>query len=299
MRSESHENADSTAVVEDGRYCYCVIDTAMAREEDSGHGNGSENEKDSSDGEESENGTAFDDGVDGNTVRVIDTEGIGLVVHDCDRVPEPDDPVTVQRWLLEHQSVVDEAAETFGTPLPLRFGTVIDGGDEAVEGWLRAESSRLTELLDTFAGRQEYRVHLLWDDERIADGIDDDRLRELEAERNDADEGRSFLLGKRYEQRLAQVTQDKKEHVTALLERRLAELAERLERLGPPGAAAREAIDGPVADERFSVLVPTDRVDEVSTALAEIEETPGLTIRYTGPWPPYTFTPELGGGESG
>ncbi len=269
---EGHESDDST--VQGGRYCYCIVGVSQTGPD--------------------EDRSLDVTGVDGETPRLLVADGVGLVVHDCERVPEPDDPTTVRRWLLSHQSVVDATGEAFGTPLPLRFGTVIEGGDEAATDWLRSETDRLTALLDEFDGRWEYRVHLVWDDDRLAEEIDDDRLRELDAEREAADEGRAFLVGKRYEQRLTQVTRARKDEIAQRVERRLAEVGERVERLGPPGAAAREAVKGPTADERFSTLIDADSVESVSASLDEMSAVPGLTVRYTGPWPPYTFTPALG-----
>ncbi|MFT4957909.1 MAG: hypothetical protein ACI9EZ_001228, partial [Halobacteriales archaeon] len=63
-------------------------------------------------------------GIDGEPVEVIDVDGVGVVTHVTDGLYDSDDQEEIKRWLLAHQSVVDAAGESFGTPLPLQFDTV-------------------------------------------------------------------------------------------------------------------------------------------------------------------------------
>lgn len=288
---EHGEAGSEQPTVENGRYLYCVVDPITV-DEGGGRNGGDEGGRGDESGDSAEAFAA--DGVDGEPARLLSIGDVGAIVHDCERVYQVEDPKTVQRWLLAHQSVVDSAAERFGTPLPMRFGTVIEGGDRAVESWLREDRDRLGSLLGEFTDRWEYRAHLVWDDEVVASGVDDDRLAELDSEREAADEGRAFLVEKQYERRLSELRHARKEAVAAEIETRLDELAARLDRLGSPGQAAQDAAEGPVADERFALLVDADRSDDVADALDEIADVDGLTVRLTGPWPPYSFAPDLG-----
>ena len=49
-----------------------------------------------------------------------------------------------------------------------------------------------------------------------------------------------------------------------------------------------------------SLLVADDRVQEIGAILHEVGEEPGVEVRFTGPWPPYTFATTVGaiGGDS-
>lgn len=39
----------------------------------------------------------------------------------------------------------------------------------------------------------------------------------------------------------------------------------------------------------LSCLVPKDNVQRLGTVLDEIQSQDGFTVRFTGPWPPYSF----------
>lgn len=260
---------------DEGRYLYCVAP----------------------DGDESLSTTGLDD----EPVRLVREAGLTAVVHDCGSLYDSDSATRIRRWILAHQSVVDDAGEAFGTPLPFQFDTVIRGDDDAVRSWLDAESERLTDHLDALAERWEYRVEVVWDEDAARDELEatDADLRALAERRNDADEGTRFLLTKRYETRLDRL----------LDERRRAEAADLAERLGGEatelvdlGDRSRAGLDVGGADEdvdvlaRFAVLATDDEREAVGLLLDDVAADPGIEVRFTGPWPPYTFTPELDGG---
>jgi hypothetical protein len=253
--------------VEDGRYLYCLVDP---------------------EGDEQ----LFEArGVADEPARLERVGGVGVVVHDCERAYDTGDPDQLREWLLAHQRVVDAAAEAFGTPLPVRFDTIIRGGDEGLAGWLADHTDRVREELDRLAGRREYRVEALWDPEAFEARMreEDDRLREIEAKRQDAEEGTGFLLGKQVEDRLRELKRDRR---AALYERLVAAVdgvCEAREERDPAGDddGDRESVGA------MAVLCPLDREDELGEALDDYVADRPVEVRFTGPWPPYTFTPEL------
>ncbi|SDY65604.1 gas vesicle protein GvpL [Halopenitus persicus] len=271
---EEQTATNEERTISDGRYLYCVVDTTSA-----------------------EPATLSTTGVDDNSVYVVEVNGVGAVVHDCETVYETEDLEQVKRWLLTHQQVVDAAGDAFGTPLPMRFDTVLEGGDASLERWLEGHYEGIRDELASFTGVWEYRTNLLWDsapfEETIAD--QDDQLRELRQRKQQSGAGKRFLLEKQYDQRLQELKRE-----------RQTELAEQLEEAITPvvNNLTEQDTNTPLHDEhssvekeqivRFAVLADEDDETALGDRLDTIVEHEGVEIRFTGPWPPYTFAPDIG-----
>jgi len=261
---------------DDGRYLYCVVDVETGDPDAFGA-----------------------TGVDDEPVRVVAANGVGAVVHGCETVYDSEDPRQVQRWLLAHQRVVDEAATAFGTPLPFRFDTILRGDDEAVADWLRAQRDELAGHLGDLAGYSEYRVVVTWDEAALAAAVaDDDELADLRERVEAAGEGKQFLLEKQLEQRRRERRRAETEALADEVDGKVEPLVRAYERLGDRQsasvAAGSDDEDAEVVT-RVALLAHEDRVDAVGDRLDEVAAADGVEVRFTGPWPPYTFAPELGG----
>lgn len=274
----------------DGRYLYCV-----ARDDAEGTEDG--------DGAVSGNDESLTTGLDDEPIRLIRQSGLVAVVHDCTSLYDSDSATQIQRWILTHQSVVDDAGEVFGTPLPFQFDTIVRGDDEALRSWLSDEAETLTDHLDALAGRWEYRIEVVWDEAAAREELEaaDDELRDLAERREEAGEGTQFLLNKQYESRLDQLVSEQRRAEAADLADRLSGEVTDLVDLGERSTVGLD-IGG--ADEdvdvlaRFSVLATDDEQEAVGLLLDDVAADPGIEVRFTGPWPPYTFTPELGGDDA-
>ncbi|MFC6717228.1 gas vesicle protein GvpL [Natrialbaceae archaeon GCM10025810] len=260
-------------------------------------------------------------GVDDEPVSVVTADGVGAVVHACDGIYDSADPTEIRRWLVRHQAVVDAAGERFGTPIPFQFDTILKGDDEGVRGWLHEERDTLERALEGLAGHWEYRVEV-----RETDPIDgedllerDDRLADLRERIDAAEEGTAFLLEKQFDRRVRELRKMRRETLSDDLVGRLAEHAREVHELerspsaslstldsGESGSrsesesAAAEAGPGGADDGagtlcRLTLLAHEDREGDVGSVLDEVASEPGLEVRFTGPWPPYTFAPTLGG----
>lgn len=269
------EATDEEHDVTDGRYLYCLVDTGGVADV-----------------------TLAEQGVDDEPVQIVESGTVGAVVHECDGIYDTDDPETMRSWVLAHQRVVDTAAERFGTPLPMRFDTVLEGGDDGVRDWVAGHQDRIREALERFAGTWEYRIHLRWDSSRYEQEVaeTDDRLQEIEAERTDSDEGASFLLEKQYEQRLRELNASRRDELeTTLLEAVEPVVEECIEQDAVPSSLAPSDDEGPHEPvTRLAVLARGEREGELGNRLDDVVERDGVEITFTGPWPPYTFAPDLG-----
>lgn len=286
--------SESGPSFKEGRYLYC----AVALDDDT----------------EEASGTFGETGIDDEPVRLltIDDHGFGIVLHECDSLYDTDRMDLLRKWLLEHQRVIDVAGEQFGTPLPFQFDMIITGEDDRVREWAAEAAKTLSRYLASLADHWEYRIELIAEEGDLDSELEaeDPQLGELAEEIEAASSGTAFLLEKQYEQRLSELKRTRRQERGAALEDRLADLAREVHHLGQQRAAllddaddSPEAPDGEEPDERtqarLAVLVHEDREEAIGDVLDEIAAEPGVTIRFTGPWPPYTFAPEIGSDGTG
>lgn len=250
------------------------------------------------------------EGIDGREVGLIAADELAAVTQPCESLYDASDPETVRRWLLRHQAVVDAAGEAFGTPLPFRFDTVVVGDDERVREWLGRNADRIHAALDDLAGRWEYRIEVAVADDAETESLEeeDDRLASLREEVEDADEGRAFLVEKQYDQRLRELRRERREARAADLVDRVEPLADRVEWSeqsaaaasvlddsgeADSGDAAADAAGGPAPTVSLALLATPEAAEAIGEELETVADEPGVEVRYTGPWPPYTFAPEI------
>ncbi|WP_435154177.1 gas vesicle protein GvpL [Haladaptatus sp. DFWS20] len=257
---------------EEGRYLYCVVNAAAASETDE---------------------SISMAGIDEEPVSLVTENGVGAVVQSCGSPYDTDDLETVRDWLLTHQEVIDTAGEAFGTPLPFRFDTILKGDDERVRTWLADQHDTLENHLADFAGHWEYRVGVAWDDERVREELesDDDELADLRGRIEEASEGTAFLLEKQYGSRIRDLRQDRKADHTNRLREELEPFAREFEVLD----SRQNLLEGSSSDEVVQVgfLAHEDHETDIGSVLDDIAAEPGVEVRFTGPWPPYSFAPEL------
>lgn len=280
---------DRSGEFEEGRYLYCVVRI---------------------DGDRGEASFSAE-GIEGRDVGLVVAGDLAAVAQPCESLYDASDPATVKRWLLRHQAVVDAAGDAFGTPLPFRFDTVVVGDDEQVREWLEGNGEQVRGALDDLAGRWEYRIEVTVEDDAVAETLEssDDRLASLRTKIDAADEGRAFLHEKQYEERLRALRRERREARVADLLDRVEPFAERVERTGgDPTAVLDDAevdtdvdgdggpaadTDGPSPVASVAVLATPDEADAIGEELEAVAADPGVTVRYTGPWPPYTFAPAI------
>ncbi|AGB16517.1 Gas vesicle synthesis protein GvpL/GvpF [Halovivax ruber XH-70] len=310
--------------LDEGRYLYCVVDL---RGSDAGRERDAERDVAAFDvaGVDDEpvsivtsTGERWDSGQTPERVEA----GIGAVVHDCDELYDAADPRLLKRWLVQHQRVVDEATAQFDTPIPFQFDTILRGGDAGVGSWLESESETLRRALETVAGLCEYRIVVGRTEPIPTTAIvtEDDELAALESRIDAASEGTAHLLKKQYERQLDSRRRERDRQLVAGLEERLEPLVATLQPLdrrpsvsladvssttkaaggeesGTADGATDESAKGDeVTDDgepvcRYAILAADDAIDEVGSLLDSVADRDGITVRFTGPWPPYSFVP--------
>ncbi|WP_255167824.1 gas vesicle protein GvpL [Natrononativus amylolyticus] len=268
-------DAGGTPEIDEGRYIYCVVQAPA------------------------DDAVLETDGIDDEPVYTVAVDDVAAVVHECDAVYDSADLTEIRRWLVRHQTVVDAAGEAFGTPLPFQFDTILRGDDEAVRDWLREEYDAVAGALESLAGHWEYRVEVVRvepiDEETLLER--DDRLAELRERIDDSTEGTAFLLEKQYDRRLAELREAGRQELIGDLDERLAVHAREVHELERSPAQTLGEQESERDGEtlcRLTLLAAEREESAVGAVLDDVAAEPGVEVRFTGPWPPYTFAPAFG-----
>jgi len=178
-----------------------------------------------------------------------------------------------------HHAIVAAIAAT-GPCLPVRFGSWL-ADDAAAAALLADRHLSFQAALARVAGRSEIAVTLVWRESAVVPG----RGRAV-AGAPTAAPGRRFLEGRREDIAAAEGRGEQAEALATRL----------LEGLGVDRADVRHELC-PTAEVALSlsVLVPTAMADAAKDAASRlVGGLDGVRGVVSGPWPPYSFTAELG-----
>jgi hypothetical protein len=250
---------------EEGIYIYCIVSSG-------------------------ENTSFGDIGLEENPVYTIPYKDISAVVHQCFAEPyETDEEERAKDWILTHQYIIDLATEHFDTVIPLRFDTIFRGNDATVVNWLREEYKHLKETLLKLKGKAEYGVNVYIEKNYIQKMVEDNKeIAALKRSLEGRPKGSAYLLRKRIE-KIVKTQKDVEICILAnKLYKRIAELVDEL-RLEQNVRDLPEKWKESVMILNLSCLVQKQRLKAIGDLLGEINRKHGFTVRFTGPWPPYSF----------
>jgi hypothetical protein len=232
-------------------------------------------------------------GLEGNEVFTIADQNLALVVHRCPAEPyQSADPEQVRTWVAVHQKVVDAAWEWFGNVAPMGFDTIIQGTPEldatvTARKWLADGRDELLEKLQALEGMAEYSIQVYWepDAEARTTARESPAVRKIEEEIQSKPQGAAYL----YRAKLASALKGEME--------RLAEtyVKQFHDQIRPHVKSLRMEKIKPVADAKrrmlmhLSCLAPRQDNGGLGTALEQIDDMEGFSVRFTGPWPAYSF----------
>jgi len=240
-------------------------------------------------------------GIADACVHTLGLRDIAAVVHDCPPEPYQGEPATVAAWVKVHNDVIDMAWREAGSVLPMRFNVIVKADEERsaeenVRHWLELEYSNVKAKLDEFRGKVELGVQVLWDPAVVAERIVEtsEEARALRVEMATKPRGVAYFI----EHKIADMVKTEMERKAR---RDFAECYQRLKdhSQGTYVNKVRKQ-DGKAMIANVSLLVAGEKVQEIGAILHEVGEEPGVEVRFTGPWPPYTFASTVGaiGGEA-
>ena len=201
----------------------------------------------------------------------------------------------LERVARAHEAVLDATLKD-STIVPLRLCTIYESA-ESVREMLEREHDSLARALDALAGRQEWGVKLLVDEEQLAEHA---RARStetaaLEEELGARTGGGAYMLRRRLERHVRETVDALSAELADEVHSQLADLASGTVVLSPQnpelsGHEGKMLLNG-------AYLVDAERVERMHGLVAELEERHralGARLVLTGPWPPYNFV--QGGG---
>ncbi|KND46022.1 MULTISPECIES: GvpL/GvpF family gas vesicle protein [Streptomyces] len=213
-------------------------------------------------------------GEDPTELRAVSSGDLSAVVSEAPEV------LSVSRRDVEAHQQVQEQLWADGAILPLSFGFVAED-EAAVEALLQQRAEAYSRRLDELAGRAEFNVKGVADEDTL--------LRAILAESPQARELNDVIRegGGTYDDRLALgelVAQEVQGRQQAMGEEALAALR--------PYTLAEQL--SPASQQYFvnaSFLVEDDRSEEFTEAGGELAEAlgEGVELRLRGPLPPYSF----------
>jgi len=259
-------------VASEGRYLYCIVSSSS--------------------------NTDFGDmGIDDSGVYTIIYKDIGAVVHKCPAKPyESKNEQTVKEWILSHQYIIDEATKKFGTVIPFSFDTIIKGDEKKVQEWLKEEYRVLKDKLKKLKDKAEYTVQIFSDKVAMMEKIGENNpsIKKLKEDIKIKPKGVAYMLRQKMEGML-------KDELRVLLNDYAKDFYSQI----------RDYVDDIKVEQRnkpvpekwkdkqliinLSCLVHKDRIDALGKTLGEINKKKEFSVRFTGPWAPFSFAGEIGG----
>lgn len=231
-------------------------------------------------------------GIEENEVYTVPYQDISAVVHDCHPTPyESEDKELVKKWVITHEEVIETAQGKLGTALPLGFDTIIKVDDEKnaeekVKDWLKEDYQRLKEKLNKVKGKAEYAVQVSWDAKIIAKELieKDEELKKLDREIKTKPKGAAYM----YKQKLEKLLREKLEKEA---DRCFKDFYERIKCCVDEIKVEKLKKEEEPRQMLMNLSCLGDKEDTkaLGDKLEEIKNKNGFFVRFTGPWPPYSF----------
>ena len=231
-------------------------------------------------------------GLDTCEVHTVPGAAMAAVVHECPARPyQSKDREIVEKWVAAHHGVVEGAWERFGSVLPMSFDMIVSANDRAsarenLIKWMQEKQDTFTRRLDRLAGKAEYGVQVSWLPKVIADDIvqTDPDLQKTQRQIQAKPKGLAYLSQAKLEKSLKQRMEARaKEYFRAFYDRiRNCVLDIRVEN-------PKKTEDDTQMLLNVSCLVEKADHARVGRVLDEIAAMHGIKVRFTGPWPPYSF----------
>ncbi|MGK4066090.1 GvpL/GvpF family gas vesicle protein [Rothia sp. HC945] len=234
-------------------------------------------------------------GIDSAPLHIVGNEtGPRAVVHSHEGGPYDGPDEDVKRWVLQHSDVVEEGWVTAGAVLPMSFNVIVQSdedqgasAEEQLKSWLATSEKTLTGRLNSLAGKSELRVEISLNRSQLA--AEDPNIRQLQEELQSRPAGVQRLLQKRLEKISKETADTAADHAYPGYRTRMAAHCVEIQEYRHP---SRQQDLVPVLSA--SCLVEAERTHDLGVELSAIkDENPAATIRFLGPWPPYSFVETL------
>lgn len=240
-------------------------------------------------------------GIEGTEVYTIPYRDMCIVVHNCSAEPyQSDDDEVVKNWLFTQQEVLDVIWEKYGVVLPMSFDMIIEGkngrsAEEELKVWIEENYDEFHKKIIKLKNKQEYGVQVMIDTEALSAKFleTDEKLRRKKKEIDTKSQGIAYM---------------EREQLKDLVKERIEETADLYfkEFYSMIKECTEDIVIGKTKKVEgnkqmimnLSCLVSKDKVVELGDELEKMENKDGVSVRFSGPWAPFSFvTPEKRGEE--
>lgn len=230
-------------------------------------------------------------GIGDNEVYTIPYKDLCVVVHNCPSEPyKSENEEIVKKWVIAHQNVVDKAWEEFGSVLPMGFDTIVKSGDnisadDNLKKWLEDDYNSLKQKIDKVRGKAEFGVQICWDPKLISQKIvgENQEIKKLKEEIEAKPRGIAYMYKQKLENAIKKEMEKKADYYFKDFYSRIKKYVDdtRVEK-------TKKVEEGQML-MNLSCLVYRDKTSELGKEIGKINKMDGFSVRFTGPWPPYSF----------
>jgi len=234
-------------------------------------------------------------GLDGQSIFNIDYKDIMALVHSYIDDLDFSSENTISKELIDaamkHHQVVEEAWKNFGTLIPLRFGSIIQGEDnesaiQNVKAWIERIYDHIESRFEDLKDKAEYGLQIFWSNDLLMKRVfrNHTQIKHMEKKIADIPKESAFFYKDRHKSLLQRyITKE-----IVLASRSL------LDRVRPYlNNFQIGQIKAEVGDKRMllnlSCLLSEKEILEIRQELEAIKTEEGYIPCLSGPWPPYSF----------
>ncbi|MCG2830924.1 MAG: GvpL/GvpF family gas vesicle protein [Desulfobacteraceae bacterium] len=232
-------------------------------------------------------------GIEGNSVYTFPYKDLSAVVHDCPaELYQSANEEILKGWVSTHQKVLDIAWERFGTVLPFGFDTIIMGDgltspEENMKNCLKQDYDSFKRKIKKIGNKAEYGIQILWDSEVMAQKLAEEsiEIKKLSEEIKSKPRGLAYM----YRQKLEGIL---KKEMEAKADRYFKEFYDKIKPYVDDLRVEKTKKTEDKDKQMFmnlSCLLSKAGSRELGDELEKIDAMDGFSVRYTGPWPPYSF----------
>jgi len=233
-------------------------------------------------------------GIDGKPLFLIPVNDICAIVHKGAAIPySTKDTEKAKIWILSHQYVLDLALARYGTVIPITFDTIFKGEEDVVQKWLNEKYDDLNKILLSIEGKAEYGIQIYLEEEYIQKLTDKkDGLLDKITNLPENSEGVAYLLKKKIHRDRKVLRDHTSQNIANELYNEIKTHVKEVKTEETRKAAADSWKDM-LMILNLSCLLDEEKVKPLGDLLGKINQKNGVNVRFTGPWPPYSFVTEI------
>lgn len=225
-------------------------------------------------------------GIENNNIYTIHHKDLCAVVHKCkSQAYISDDEEKVKDWIKSHQNVIDSASQKLGTVIPLTFDVIVKGSNKDIVEWLKKDYEQLENILKKIKNKQEFGVQIFWDEKKIGEKIAEtnQEIQNLRRAIEKVSEGEAYFYKNTIETILKNEIEKNADEYFKKFYNIIKEYVDELKIDKIKKEKDKQML------MNLSCLVHKNKVKKLGAELEKINRYDEFSVKFTGPWPPYSF----------